>query len=257
MRLPIVVVMQSGYQVKDMNDIEAIELRQSRRSYLTFPLEASTIEYFNTLIKEYNKQSGLSIQLIEDGKASFKGFSPAYGLFHGVQSYFAMVGKSSDPHLNEKIGYYGALLVLEATKLGLGTCFVAATYNRDRCKCKVEAGEELICLITVGHVNENKGFKERTIYKMVHRKSKSIEQLYTSEGTVPDWFIQGMKAVQKAPSAMNQQPVQFQYKENIVTANVADASGHLGIDLGIAKLFFEKAAQGKFEFGNDAPFSKM
>ncbi|WP_346938503.1 nitroreductase family protein [uncultured Clostridium sp.] len=46
-------------------------------------------------------------------------------------------------------------------------------------------------------------YMEELISKVSHRKTKSIEEMYESDDNVPQWFINGMKAVQKAPSAIN------------------------------------------------------
>jgi len=239
-----------------MNEIDAINLRQSRRSYQSTAIAPNKCQKLRACIDKYNLESGLSIQLIEQGKEAFQGLNVSYGMFSGVQSFFAMVGKKSDPDLKEKIGYYGELLVLEATKLELGTCWIGATYNRKKCPCVLEKDESLILIITVGNVNLKKTFKENLIYKATHRRTKTIEQLTLTDGPAPEWFMEGMEAVKKAPSAMNLQPVLFQFKEGVVTAKISNTENHQPIDLGIAKAHFELAAGGKFEFGNNAIFQK-
>lgn len=239
-----------------MNNLDAINRRQSRRAYQTTPIAPDKVLKLNSLIQEYNAQSGLSIQLIEDGKEAFRGLNITYGMFSGIQSFIAMIGKKSDSNLYEKLGYYGELLVLEATKLGLGTCWIGATFNRKKCPCELQEDENLILIISIGNTLEKKTFKENTIYKLVHRRTKSAEQLYTADGTTPEWFLAGMKTVQKAPSAMNAQPVHFEYKNGVVTAEVSNSNGYQLIDLGIAKSHFEIAAGGKFELGNKGAFVK-
>ncbi len=236
-----------------MTDLEAIELRHSRRGYLETPISAENIQILKSAIDECNKQSGLSIQFVEDGQEAFKGFNLGYGMFSGVRSYFAIVGKNSDVNLWEKAGYYGEKLTLEATKLGLGTCWVGGTFNKGKTSCVVRGDEALLILITVGNVEEKKGLRENMIYKLAHRGTKTIEQLYIADSNVPAWFIEGMKAVQKAPSAVNLQPVTFHYQQGIVTAEVK-GNGHFPfVDLGIAKLHFEiGAGKGRFEHGNKA-----
>lgn len=66
-----------------------------------------------------------------------------------------------------------------------------------------------------------------------------------------------MRAVQKAPSAVNRQPVVFTYKGGIVTALVENTVGDgFALDLGIAKLHFELGAGGgTWAFGNGAEFT--
>lgn len=234
-----------------MTDLEAIDLRHSRRGYLGTPIVKESIAELKKAIELYNKSSGLSVQFIENGREAFQGFSLGYGMFSGIRSYFAMVGKTSDVHLQEKAGYYGERLVLLATRLGLGTCWVGGTFNKSRCSCTIREDESLVLLITVGNVEEKKGFKENAIYKLAHRGTKPIEKMYDSDTAVPDWFLEGMKAVQKAPSAVNLQPVFFHFKQGEVTAEVKDTTHLQQVDLGIAKAHFEiGAGRGRFELGN-------
>lgn len=237
-----------------MTDLEAIEIRQSRRSYLDTPIAPESIRTLEKMIDRYNAVSGLNMQFIKDGRKAFRGLTLGYGMFQGVQSYIALIGKASDENLEEKVGYYGELLILEATKLGLGTCFVCASYNKSHGPT-IKEDEVLHGVITVGYVSEKKGFKENAIYKIAHRSTKALEELYIADEAVPDWFINGVKAVQKAPSAMNRQPVLLRFQSGIVTAEVKRRDLYQLIDLGIAKAHFEiGAACGRFELGNQAPF---
>lgn len=234
-----------------MNDLEAIELRQSRRAYLPQPLDSTQLTKLKSEIEECNKESGLSIQLVEGAGEAFSGFTLGYGMFQGVRSYFALVGKTSDEHLREKAGYYGEKLVLEATKLGLGTCWVGGTFNRSRCACTIHEDETLVLIITVGAIPTKKPLRENAIYKLAHRGTKSLEQLYTCDTPVPDWFLKGIKSVQKAPSAVNLQPVLFHFEKDQVWAEVKNTNLYQLVDLGIAKLHFELGAgNGTFELGN-------
>ncbi len=239
-----------------MTELEAIEQRQSRRAYLNTPISDENSQRIEAYIEQLNKASDLSLQFIKNGREAFQGINPVYGMFSGVQSYFALVGKQSDKNLREKAGYFGELLVLEATKLGLGTCWVGATFNKNNSPCLIQKDETLVCIITVGNIAEKKSFRENTIYKFVHRKTKTIEEMYEADSSVPDWFLRGMKAVQKAPSAVNKQPVFFRLNGERVTAAVKNSEGYQAIDLGIAKAHFEIGAGGKFELGNGAAFTK-
>lgn len=237
--------------VTTLNNLEAIDLRQSRRAYLPQPMDTAQLTKLQTEIDQCNKESGLSIQLVEDGREAFSGFNLSYGMFQGVRSYIALIGKTSDEHLKEKAGYYGEKLVLEATKLGLGTCWVGGTFNRSNCASTIHADETLVLIITIGMVPAKKPFRENAIYKLAHRKTKSLEQLYSSDTTTPDWLLGGMKCVQKAPSAVNLQPVQFRFEKGSLLAEVKNANSYQLIDLGIAKLHFELGAgNGRFELGN-------
>ncbi len=231
-----------------MNILQAIEVRKSRRTYLPTPIEPRSIALLKSRIEEYNIRSGLTIRFLENGKSAFAGIRKSYGLFKGVRSLFVMKGPKSVPHLKEKIGYYGELLVLEATVLGLGTCWVGGTFDKNSIRTALE--EEFVCVITVGNVPEQETKKERLIYKVIHRKTKTIQELLEITGDCPTWLKRGMKAVQKAPSTRNTQKVRFLYEQGNLYAQVPETYPFDLVDLGIAKLHFELAAGGRFAAGN-------
>lgn len=229
-----------------MDNSQAIDKRISRRTYSEAPLSRDDIEKLQAVIDEINEESGLLIKFVSDGKDSFSDFLKGYGVFKNVQSYFAMIGKSSDENLWEKVGYYGEKLVLEATKLGLGTCWIAGTYDKKKMKNIVGFDETLTCIVTVGNIS-SESLPEKAVRRMVRRKTKTVNELYTSNEDVPQWFIKGLEAVQKAPSAANRQPVVFGYYSGRVTASVPKKFDFELIDLGIAKYHFEIMSGHKFE----------
>lgn len=239
-----------------ITNIEAINTRSSRRNYIESPIDKAKVEKLNALIDEYNKKEGLNIRFIEDGADGFKGLS-GYGMFKGVRSLIALSGKKSIEDLKEKLGYYGELLAIEATKMNLGTCFVAGTFNKSKI-AGISDDDELICVITIGNVQEDKSFKERLLLKATHRKVKPIEEFYINKGGIlPEWFMEGVKAVQKAPSAVNKQPVRLKYEDGNVYAFVEETKNLELVDLGIAKANFSLAVHGEFEFGNNGKFIKV
>ncbi|MCI8646533.1 MAG: nitroreductase [Firmicutes bacterium] len=239
-----------------MNLIQAIEIRKSRRAYDPSPISPKQAALLKSRIDEYNQKSGLSIRFLEDGSFAFSGIRKSYGMFSGVRSLFIMKGPKKDPNLKEKIGYFGELLILEATVLGLGTCWVGGTF--DRSGIRTGEDEELVCVITVGNIPSSQSLKERLIYKAIHRKTKSIQELCQLQGSpdapFPAWLKTAVKAVRKAPSTRNTQKVMFLEKAGILQAYVPDTYKFDRVDLGIAKLHFELAAGGRFELGNGGAY---
>lgn len=231
-----------------MNNLEAIEQRKSRRSYLDTPVDQIKLNQLHGLIDTYNSEAGLSISLVLDGSRAFNGLSKSYGMFKNVRSLVALKGKKEDSNLKEKLGHYGEMIVLEATKMGLGTCWVGGTFDRKCDIANVKENEELSCVITIGNIAQEQTFRERLVHNIIHRKTKPLDAMYTSDSPVPQWFLDGMKAVQRAPSAMNLQPVKFEYKNGEVSAFVED--NRFLTDLGIAKIHFSLATSGSFELGN-------
>ncbi|MEG0392449.1 MAG: nitroreductase family protein [Anaerovoracaceae bacterium] len=238
-----------------MNLKKAIQERRSRRSYLDAPVAPLSIEKLEIAAWECNRSGKLNIQIITNDKEAFGNLKKTYGLFSGVTNYIALVGKKEDPNLCEKLGYYGESLVLLATTLGLGTCWVGATFDKEVCRCKVAEDEELQCVIAFGNVKLKDSLKEKAITKAIHRKSKEIKDMLKAIEQVPNWVVDGMRCVVKAPSARNRMPVMFYYSGGVVAARIKGESLYEFFDLGIAKLHFELGVgKGTWEFGNGGMF---
>jgi hypothetical protein len=239
-----------------LNLLNAIDLRRSRRKYLPALMKQADVEMLSSFISDFNAKEQAKMRLVLDNGDAFNGFRKSYGMLSGVKNYVALICDATDTLQLEKLGYYGELLILHATSRGLGTCWVGGTFDRDSCNVELKKGESIVCAITVGNVKPRLSAKEKLIRGLTHRKSKTIEQMYTSDSSTPDWFLSGMDAVQKAPSAINRQPVMFSYIDGTVTASVEDIDGEgFAFDLGIAKLHFEiGAGGGTWEFGNGGRF---
>ncbi|SNX53731.1 nitroreductase family protein [Thermoanaerobacterium sp. RBIITD] len=236
---------------------EAINVRCSNRKYLNTPIPQNKVQKMEELINRYNKEADLNMQLILNNGKAFAGLKRSYGMFSGVNNYIAVVGKTDD-FSKERAGYYGEKLVLEATCLNLGTCWVGTCFDKKSCVCFVNQDEEIYCLIVLGQVADKFSLKEKIISKAMHRKTKSFNEIVEADTTeLPNWFKNGIYAVQKAPSALNQQPVKFIYQSGTVRARVSDKSPYGPIDMGIAKLHFELGAEGGYwEFGNNAEYHR-
>lgn len=238
-----------------MNDIQAIENRVSRRLYLEKEIDIKKMIKLKKLINQINEEHNLRISLIDDAREAFWGFRKSYGFFKGVRSVIALKGLQGDSNLKEKLGYYGEKIVLEATKLGLGTCWVGGTFDADDPSFNTQPEEELVCVLTIGYSQLDKSLREKFIHSFTHRTRKSLDKFYSSDkNPLSKWFLFGIELAAKAPSAKNKQPVKFEYKNNIVRASVDEKGEFDLVDLGIAKLHFEIGAKGKFEWGNGATF---
>jgi len=230
----------------------AVERRRSRRKYRPEPIAAEAVSELQRLAASYTqevKEAKARIELVLDNGAAFAGLTKSYGMFSGVQNYFALVSQKGDWAAEEKLGYYGELLVLHAELLGLGTCWVGGSFSRSSCPVPLGPNEWVGCTITVGYTANTDSRKERLIRGFVHRKSKSLPELIgpDSEPDPPAWFIAGMEAVQKAPSASNRQGVLFSYHADgttgHVTARAVDPTASFAsYDLGIAKCHFQIGA---------------
>lgn len=220
--------------------------RLSQRRYLPQPLTSSEREELEALIDHCNRRSGLHISLVCDHPEPFTGH-----LTH-VRSYLVFAGQAGDIHLEEKCGYYGEYIILAATAMGLGTCWVGGTYDRSDCLCRLTKGERLVCVAAVGHSASTAS------PHAPHRSTKSIAELSAGLEEAPTWFSDALTAVQLAPSAMNRQGVRFELLPNgTVRGVVTDNEVFSMVDLGIAKLHFELGANGgDWDWGNGGIFQR-
>ena len=218
-----------------MEILELMRQRHSVRQYKAQAISSDIVEALQNEIALCNSQSGLNIQLATNEPKAFDGFMAHYGKFYGVQNYIALIGKRNRD-LQPLAGYYGERLALRAQELGLNTCWVAMTYSKGKCGVKLEKGEKIECVIALGY-GETQG---------VSHKVKSIEELCSVDGEMPDWFERGMKCAQLAPTAVNQQKFHFAYSDGKV--HLKNKGGFFSkIDLGIVKYHFEIGA-GKENF---------
>ena len=214
---------------------EAIKERHSVRQFKDLPVKSEDREKLAALIKECNAESGLSIQLITDDPECFDTFLAHYGKFKNAKNYIAMIGSKSIENLDEKCGYYGQKIVLEAQILGLNTCWVAGTYGKGKCKADKKAGEKIVCVIALGY-GENQGLAHKS--KPVSRLCKVSE---TDLPDTPAWFQEGLEAAILAPTALNQQKFQVSLEGD--QAVITTKGGPMTqLDLGIVKYNFEAAS---------------
>lgn len=228
--------------------IESEQYRSSRRSYIKKPLTNEDSNRLQNIISEINKESNLNFQFVENCSKLFNGFSASYGMISGLTSCIALVGSNKIEGLKTKAGYYGEMLVLEATSMSLGTCWIGGTYKKEECKkhINLKSDEELVCVIAVGYTSENRSLKDKFLLKATKSRKSFDEILLKNDAKLPNWVDSGINSVMKAPSAKNKQPIGYSFENNNVKAYIAhDNQGYEYIDLGISMLHFQLGAKSK------------
>jgi len=210
-----------------MELMEAMKIRHSVRSYTDKKIEGEVLSELNKVIEKCNQESGLHTQLCTEEPSAFNSFLAHYGSFKNTNNYIVIVGDKKKK-LDEISGYFGEKIVLRATQLGLQTCWVALTVSKGKCACKINKGEKIYCVISIGY-GENMG---------VEHKSKTLGSLCNYDLNNPEWFAKGMGAALLAPTAMNQQKFYFTIQNDQVTTT-AGKGFYTDMDLGIVKYHFE------------------
>lgn len=223
---------------------EAINIRTSRRNYDSRRISPEVQNTLIGIINAANNHPGSHIhfRLVTDDTKAFGSFRKTYGLFSGVHTYITATGRSDDIKAQQLIGYYGELMILTVTSMGLDTCWVGATYDKAHVNMSLSDDEQLYCLICIGYAKDRHSIGERLAHTMTHRQTHTADEIISCDHKIPRWFMDGVNAVLKAPSARNRLPVHFELKNGCVRAWADANGGYENIDLGIAKLHFELGA---------------
>ncbi len=213
-----------------MEAMESMASRHSVRAYQDTRIEGEALKVLRAAIDDINAAAGLSMELVLDDEIAFSTILGRYGRFSGARNFIVVKGKKSRD-LRIRAGYWGEKLVLKATEMGLGTCWVGGTYSKKG--IGHDSGDELVCVITIGYAKApGKPHQTKPMEKFIAGKHESP----------PAWFLNGVKAAMLAPTAMNQQKFAFSLSGSAVEAKVSGFGFFTDVDLGIVKYHFELGA---------------
>lgn len=221
---------------------DAIDKRKSTRRYKLEVISGEKINRLQELIEKINENEKINIRLVKDGKRVFSKFKSSYGMFEGVRTFIALIADKSLLEYKKKIGYFGEMLVLEAVSLGLGTCWIGGTYDKEYCldTFGLKEEEELVGIITIGKSSEKVKLRDKFM-KAALKNTKSFDEFIISdEVNIPTYVKAGVISALKAPSALNKKPIIYEYKDGKVYARIGrENHGFEEVDLGISMLHFE------------------
>ncbi|MFZ5943123.1 MAG: nitroreductase family protein [Bacillota bacterium] len=232
---------------------EAIAKRRSRRQFFGQSLTREHLYHLKEFITEINSTSqGYRAALVLDSPEDvFKGGIGSYGKIKDAPAYIAFVGDMTNPNVQELTGYFGEAVILEATALGLATCWVGGFFKPGVVSKEIViAGDEKVLAVTpVGYARKEYTFEEKIMSGFaVSHKRKELQNLVS--GDEPSgwslWIKKGLEAARLAPSAVNRQPWRFHVENSGVRLYLDKPQDTYKIskrlDCGIAMLHFEIGA---------------
>jgi nitroreductase len=197
-----------------------IEQRYSCRTYLDRPIAADPrdrLADYAAALQVGPLDTRSRFELVTDkvgDSQDLKGLG-TYGFIKGATGY--IVGATVDEgNALEDFGYLMEQIILFATDLGLGTCWLGGSFNRSRFAKKISlTNDEIIPAVTsVGYISK----KPRKVDQIIRREARAAErrpwnQLFfegafgvsLSEQVVGEWAIP-LEMLRLAPSASNRQP---------------------------------------------------
>ncbi len=210
---------------------DAVPKRYSVRKYEAGP----SLEQMLSLeqMAEALSTRGVRIAVAVEERA-FQGL--AGSRIKGTTALAAILSKGAEPFAP---GYIGEAFLLECTAMGLGTCWLGASFNRGGVygAIRLNEGEKLHCVTPIGVPGE----------PFVRRPRKSIEELtWLAEDefeALPQWQREAIACARLSPSAINAQPWEFlPTGEGIAVKRTSRNFGFGALDCGIAMLHIELGA---------------
>ena len=179
---------------------------------------------------------GVRIIIGEDARI-FKPIFLWYGKITGTKCFAAFVaGPEASLH---SLGYLGEAFILEATALGIGTCWVGASYHKRLAESLVDLqeGERIVAVTPLGIAAETyAGRPRKSLQELTGLNQEQLQAL-------PEWQQSALSCARLAPSAVNRQPWRFLPGEGgIELIQTGSNFGYGGVDLGIAMLHIELGA---------------
>jgi len=229
---------------------DAVSFRHSVRRYTGEPIPEELLDSLERTIRDFHPFDGARAVLVRKPADKFvRRFVGALDKT-GVVHYVAFIGDMNSPHVQEATGYLGEGIILEATSLGLNTCWIAALIRKDNVAIDVGLlrDEEILTITPIGYAEK----RTELIDELRHGRSwphkrKEIEELVLQETeNRTDWAQRALEAARVAPSAANRQPWRFSITPDSVTISVTPTQYGFFVsprlDCGIAALHAQLGA---------------
>lgn len=229
---------------------DAIKIRHSVRTFKKKSLPEEVLKALNDIVDSLNSEDkGYRLIFInEQNESIFKGIVGGYGKITSPPAFCLIIEDTEDSNTKEKMGYYGEAFILEATTLGLGTCWVSGTFDKTEAHkyLTLKAEEKINAIIPVGYADKST-FSSKALKTLIRaNKRKSIQKLCINyKETFPDHIMDALESARYAPSAANSQSWRFTVEDHAFTVSInsntdkgAFSKRH---DAGIAMLHAEVA----------------
>ncbi len=246
---------------------KTIQQRISIRSYSERPLDTTLLDDLENYIENIDsgpfgtkpRLSFFNLEPLE--KKELRGLG-TYGFIKGASLYILCAVDNKDGAM-EDLGFCLERIILKATSLGLGTCWLGGTFKRASFarQMDLQPGELLPAITPVGYPAEDINHRDqltRLAVKAKNRKSRA-ELFYGPDGKTPlgqennNPYHDALEAVRLGPSASNRQPWRISrdekgkyhlyLMENKIYNRLMGKIRLQNIDMGIAMCHFALVAE--------------
>lgn len=182
-----------------------------------------------------------------------KGLVGSYGRIVGAAGLLVFITQERDPGHMAATGYYGQQVLLEATALGLATCWVGGAFRRETARevLALAEGENILVVSPVGRAAVTAGLRrlhDMSMKLFVPQRGgrKPLEAVVQGELPAEGWLRTALEAGRWAPSSVNLQPWRFAVSGGVVTVShepTGRSEDPRTLDCGIAMANFAVAAR--------------
>ena len=240
---------------------ETIEKRKSVRTYdsrnLGLEDREKLLTYADTIENPFKIPT--RIGLVDLGESSEPRKLGTYGVIKGASAFLGIVVPQKPLSL-ETAGYAMEKLILYATQLSLGTCWLAGTLNREAFTKALKTGKDewMPAITPVGYPAQNPSFHEKVMRNtMKASQRKGWEELFFHGSfdkpltrVTAGEYAEILDLLRLAPSATNAQPWRLLFKDGQIhffavmgkDAKEENPPAVQRVDLGIAACHFHLAA---------------
>lgn len=173
---------------------------------------------------------GARLALLRVEEALFSGTLLSMNRVSGCTAVAVVVADQAIRNSRIHAGMLGESLCLEATALGIASCWITGSYRRKLLQLPLYGREAALGIIALGWPQNP---------PPMTRRRKSLTGICTSDPLQwPEECLQAARLVQQAPSAMNLQPWMLSWEQGLLAV---DCGERTLLDLGIALCHAELA----------------
>lgn len=235
-----------------------IEKRTSIRNYVEKEIDSNSLNEINKLLNSLSDDV-MNFKLIDLSNKTDLKFG-TYGVIKGAKTY--LIGTIKKNHINNndtiiEFGYRFEKIVLKATDLGLGTCWMGATFSKKKAMEIININkDEIIGIVSpIGYASVKSGVVDKMVRKVVKSSQrKEWEKIFFDENfskslSLNDNYSKALKMVRMSPSYKNIQPWRiikngdfYDFYSSTLIYSKNDTISYPLNDMGIAKCHFELMA---------------
>jgi hypothetical protein len=251
-------------QILETSITKRIKNRISVRTYLEHPLTPEIKEKLRGFFSNIRGPFGGTVRfnLIESDLARkvSKAKLGTYGVIRGASTYVVAVVDKGDGDL-EDFGYSLEKIILYATSLGLGTCWLGGSFKKSEFGKAIEQKDHEIlpCITPIGYPSTKKSLIDSAMrFTAGSKNRKRWDELFFSNDfdhplskSEAGRYVTPLEMLRLAPSASNKQPWRIVKDRNKTHFYLQHTKGYAKllafdlqrVDMGIAMCHFELTAK--------------